>query len=714
MASVRNGYKKQIIKDEADFAEIEKQLNELSKNLKTNKKAYLTKLNEALNFLQIATEFEIDHKPNFRAYHYDNGYFIHLKTLFGIMRTNIERSILQETQGFVSSKEKTKNTTSKEEEGTFESKSGFTGATVDTSKALGMANPTPNPNLKVVEKPKSSSVVVHFEPLVEQAQTSFKAFIEYQSYDLIKIQLAHASYQACNEARLFASKNEDFDTLESLRVLLQNNQMEWHLLLERLLDNRGLDSMEAELLIDLASQLVANNTYAKSIMNEAFVSRYVKIALESGSGKLLDFLFKHTSVPIHTLRMRGNLSLVMYCVVHDSAVSPKLACLSVLFKNGASLMELHPEKHLPIAYLLLNTPKHPLRQTLFDNTELAMANPHFMKTLLRCLEKFKSDSGVKAFIKTSEKDMQETNNGSKINVFQKRNNLLVTEKCGSVYDQETLLLLKYDRDLREASLNYENVKTEFLKIASPLERIAAKKSGTDFFEENLKSKKDQMASFAELKPALWSMYLITTEQLQKKIDLINWNKNRSKHLLPEQVMSQYKILHKRFHELSKIIESPEFRAGQIILLSTLESKTERESLSSLSSLNSTSSLPLKYMADSSTSSSADSSSLAPSPVPSPSASSSSATSTIPATLISTDPSLSTNITARVIPSVTGSVASSSGSGAEKSNALDMIDQIIIEAKAFSSSLVRLSMFPAIKAEGDRCGLATNRLEFICE
>lgn len=114
------------------------------------------------------------------------------------------------------------------------------------------------------------------------------------------------------------------------------------------------------------------------------------LALMNDKLNLLEFLLKnkifnvqYPDIEIKHVKYR---SPVDYCFKHCSPKSSKFGVLSVLFKHGASLMEVDDSTHWPFAAILLADEAHPYYDLLKKNDQKTLENPEFFKQLNQILQ----------------------------------------------------------------------------------------------------------------------------------------------------------------------------------------------------------------------------------------------------------------------------------------------------------------------------------------
>jgi len=102
-------------------------------------------------------------------------------------------------------------------------------------------------------------------------------------------------------------------------------------------------------------------------------------ALISGDYKVLEFLLHRSSIAINSLLVYENYNPVLYCYLHHSRQQPKLNCLMVLLKHGASIF-VKLEDGFSVANHILRDPTHPLLPALEYQS---LTQVEFCKVLLK-------------------------------------------------------------------------------------------------------------------------------------------------------------------------------------------------------------------------------------------------------------------------------------------------------------------------------------------
>jgi hypothetical protein len=195
---------------------------------------------------------------------------------------------------------------------------------------------------------------------------------------------------------------------------------------------------------------------------------FIAISLSTGNAQLLDFILTHGECAINTFLIKG-LSPVRFYFENHNSKFPKIECLSVLIKHGASLM-IAAKDGLPIAYHILTTIQHPLYNALLDNAQTTLARKGFYRALIKSLEnkieKMAPDDPIR----------QEVLNNIKLfdvefNLLQEKNSKLeqklVTQSAknsnqlSNNFEKSTLLTLQHDQahqqalsDLKRAAEGY--------------------------------------------------------------------------------------------------------------------------------------------------------------------------------------------------------------------------------------------------------------------
>jgi hypothetical protein len=177
-----------------------------------------------------------------------------------------------------------------------------------------------------------------------------------------------------------------------------------------------------------------------------------KLALFLNKPGLLDLLLKNNIVTIHYKNFRINnenyRSLVDYCFKKS-----QVDCLSVLIKQGASLMEIDDSNGLPYAATLIMDSNHPLYQALKDNETHTLKNHHFYKQLNQVLAVLSSHVDCS---KENKKVLLQLIEKNKMNMeFLHLNSLVKTESFNQPYvaeimntlDEELIQQLNSDSEL---------------------------------------------------------------------------------------------------------------------------------------------------------------------------------------------------------------------------------------------------------------------------
>jgi hypothetical protein len=185
-----------------------------------------------------------------------------------------------------------------------------------------------------------------------------------------------------------------------------------------------------------------------------FPNTYIGISLAAGNEQLLDFLLTHGECTINTFLIRG-LSPVRFCFENHNSKFPKIECLSVLIKHGASLL-VSAQDGLPIAYHILSTIQHPLYKALLDHAETTLARKGFYRALIKSLEnkieKMEPDDPIRQNVLNN---IQLINAGrflqkSKIEQKLFTKALNTSQPLSKNFEKDALLALKNDQEYQQA------------------------------------------------------------------------------------------------------------------------------------------------------------------------------------------------------------------------------------------------------------------------
>ncbi|KTD63316.1 hypothetical protein [Legionella shakespearei] len=154
----------------------------------------------------------------------------------------------------------------------------------------------------------------------------------------------------------------------------------------------SIEKSAGELLQRFLLQSDFNNAELLNQFYHLLPENMLLLALQSNRHQLLDFLLKHNIAPLNcknlTIKSVTYSSMTDYFFNGPASDEQKMACLDVLIKRGASLMDIDNKTGLPYAALLLFQQTHPLRAVLERNQELTLNSIQFyskMNQVLRSL-----------------------------------------------------------------------------------------------------------------------------------------------------------------------------------------------------------------------------------------------------------------------------------------------------------------------------------------
>lgn len=211
--------------------------------------------------------------------------------------------------------------------------------------------------------------------LINEANEAYKNFNQNLLSATQKVSYLHKTQGLIQEADILSSETDFFAPVKELlaiRKLMQDCQTNKQKLLEQFLFAKPADLENADYLLGTNKDQVRIPLQLKTSL--------LKLALKRGDAALLDFMLTHFSFPINTLSMSPQTSLVAYCFKNQT-LNNVPACLSVLLKHGASLMEISKDSQLPYICSLLGDEQHPLRPSLFANSSLILENREYIKSL---------------------------------------------------------------------------------------------------------------------------------------------------------------------------------------------------------------------------------------------------------------------------------------------------------------------------------------------
>lgn len=233
-----------------------------------------------------------------------------------------------------------------------------------SARAVSSENKKKSPTKPMLEEPapRKFSIATEIDAL-KQARDNF---LTYHARDLSEhTNLMKLYERAMRQAHLKIvghDKRIPQDELDTLQELTYEHDQQMRKFLTRL-----LLSNEFQLAKEIHSYV--------SLLNPSILA----VALRAGKHELLDFLLTYGCFAINTFPLPGNLTPVTYCVAEDSEQTPKVKCLEVLIRHGASLMVRW--QGIPVAYQIVSTINHPLKPALMENAEKTLFNESFFRAI---------------------------------------------------------------------------------------------------------------------------------------------------------------------------------------------------------------------------------------------------------------------------------------------------------------------------------------------
>lgn len=256
---------------------------------------------------------------------------------------------------------------------------------------------------KPTAKPSATATVIHkvkpdFSSVIERLSHKFQAYVKLKDNTLID--LIQSLYCELSEAEWvleFTHKyNVAFNDLKNLKILRSK------------IEEMGVGLLQRTLVVGNFIEAVKLGTFY-NLMPTSIAC----LALHSNNTQLLDFLLKNKIIPINfkkfIIAKVEYASMVEYCFINTTAEKSLEPLLSILVKNGASLLDLDRTSGLPYAAVLLLKAKHQLHAVLDENANLTLNNPMFYKQLNQVLVVISSKTTCSIELKSQIKELISSN-----------------------------------------------------------------------------------------------------------------------------------------------------------------------------------------------------------------------------------------------------------------------------------------------------------------
>jgi hypothetical protein len=252
-------------------------------------------------------------------------------------------------------------------------------------------------------KPSAAAKVIHkikpdFSTVIEKLSQKFEAYVKLK--DTVLIDLIQSLYSELSEvewALEFTHKyNVAFNDLKNLKIIRTK------------IEEMGVGLLQRTLVAGNFIEAVKLGTFY-NLMPTSIAC----LALHCNNTQLLDFLLKNKIIPINFKKfIIGKVeytSMVEYCFNNTTTEKNLEPLLSVLVKNGASLLDVDRTSGLPYAAILLLKPKHPLHAVLDKNANLTLNSPMFYKQLNQVLFVISSKTACSIELKSQVKELISSN-----------------------------------------------------------------------------------------------------------------------------------------------------------------------------------------------------------------------------------------------------------------------------------------------------------------
>lgn len=482
IAELRRQYQNFLNKLETRYNELEQELRNLSSDLMANRDAYLALLKDAMVILNQLSDY------------HSNTQYGAILTLF----TRIEKALLIAPE--------TPRVTGNDDN------------VVEKTVEVGVeVNNNASPPTTAPEITKKS-----IKTLIQQALVSQAAFLALPSSAYYEEQLKffHSLLEDAQTA-LIATEDDHYDVtpndLQIIQTLLSKSTTEAKRLLTHLLLNDRFDLTES----------------LKPFVS-AIANHFIGFSLCRGNATLLDFLLSNSDFPINTSYVTENLSPVLFCFLKHTPKTPKTACLSVLIKHNASLM-VKTEDGLSVAYHILNTCQHPLREALAENPKKTLANQRFFKAVISEIENYISQSNPDKIKRDKLLFVLETFKILSIslvdNHLANKKQLEITsqhlEKTESFLKKAASEAIKADKDTQQKSRDLQKLYKDYQSTLSKREITQLKRQNNQVIEnvnDMLELSNIRSMDIADLKAQILEALDVYASILNLKIALIDIQK----------------------------------------------------------------------------------------------------------------------------------------------------------------------------------------------
>lgn len=249
------------------------------------------------------------------------------------------------------------------------------------------------------------------KPLLSNAEKYFKSPV--QTSDINKIKLLYNDKLNVMTQLYELGQDLTFTTENKILAYSESNICHFEKMLKKIREIGKYLLMSVLLLKeDVLLEVLKDAEIAKLLVSligkMPLPENMIKMALIKGNDILLNFLLDNSRFAINTYLINQDNTPVLFCFYHHNEKLSLVKCLSVLIKNGATLM-VNAADGLPVAYHILDTVDHPLTNALVENSGRTLRNAKFYKVLINQL---------KQFIKNKELEQNPLDENKKIKLLQ--------------------------------------------------------------------------------------------------------------------------------------------------------------------------------------------------------------------------------------------------------------------------------------------------------